>query len=103
MMRFVQVFASLPLVPSWLVSLPAVAQLALLQDRPVAALLLLAAHFGAWYIADDLILREIPSSHPYLTGLGIFVSAPLSTSQQLAVNMIFITAAVLICNNTAGY
>lgn len=69
-----QVLAFLPFIPSWLVSLPAAAQLLLLQERPMAALVLLALHFGAWYIADDIILREIPSSHPYLTGLGIFVS-----------------------------
>ncbi|CAL8462876.1 g2410 [Coccomyxa elongata] len=62
--------ALLPLIPSWLVAVPAALQL-VLQDRLLAAVMLLAAHFGAWFLADEIILAEIPGSHPYLTGLGI--------------------------------
>ena len=49
-MAVLQVFASLPFIPSWLVCIPAVAQLALLQDRPMAAVLLLLSHFLAWSV-----------------------------------------------------
>lgn len=28
--------------------------------------------YGCRYTADSIILGEIPNSHPYLTGLGIF-------------------------------
>ena len=30
-----------------------------LQDRALAAVTLIAAHFGAWNFADDILLREI--------------------------------------------
>ncbi len=53
-----QVFASLPFIPSWLVSLPAVGQLAFLQSRPAAATVLLGGHFAAWYASAAAILRR---------------------------------------------
>lgn len=37
----------------------------------VAAAGLFLLHIGAYFQADDAIMREIPGSHPYLTGLGI--------------------------------
>lgn len=43
----------------------------LMQDSMVAAAALLLLHVGAYSQADDVIMREIPGSHPYLTGLGI--------------------------------
>lgn len=43
----------------------------LMQDSMVAAAALLLFHVGAYFQADDVIMREIPGSHPYLTGLGI--------------------------------
>lgn len=30
------------------------------QDRVLAAVMLLGAHFGAWFLADEIILAEIP-------------------------------------------
>ena len=42
-----------------------------MQDRMISAALLLLLHVGAYFQADDAIMREIPGSHPYLTGLGI--------------------------------
>lgn len=80
-----QVLATMPFIPSWLVSLPAAAQLLLIQDRPAAAVLLLLAHLVAWYTAADIILREIPSTHPYLTCLGIFVSIRRPDLQAFAI------------------
>ena len=41
------------------------------QERMVAAAALFLLHIGAYFQADDAIMREIPGSHPYLTGLGI--------------------------------
>lgn len=38
----------------------------------MTAQFLLAAHIAAYSMADDVILRDVPGSHPYLTGLGIF-------------------------------
>ena len=43
----------------------------LLQDRMLAAATLMLLHLAAFFQADDIIMREIPGSHPYLTGLGI--------------------------------
>lgn len=37
----------------------------------LAAALLMLLHLAAFFQADDVIMREIPGSHPYLTGLGI--------------------------------
>ena len=37
----------------------------------LAAAMLMLLHLGAFFQADDVIMREIPGSHPYLTGLGI--------------------------------
>ena len=37
----------------------------------LAAAMLMMLHLGAFFQADDIIMREIPGSHPYLTGLGI--------------------------------
>ena len=37
----------------------------------LAAILLMVLHLAAFFQADDVIMREIPGSHPYLTGLGI--------------------------------
>lgn len=37
----------------------------------LAAAMLMVLHLGAFFQADDIIMREIPGSHPYLTGLGI--------------------------------
>ena len=37
----------------------------------LAAAVLMVLHLGAFFQADDIIMREIPGSHPYLTGLGI--------------------------------
>ena len=37
----------------------------------LAAAVLMMLHLGAFFQADDVIMREIPGSHPYLTGLGI--------------------------------
>ena len=34
--------------------------MALVQDRLLAAVMLLCAHFGAWFLADEIILAEIP-------------------------------------------
>ncbi len=42
-----------------------------MQDRMLAAVLLMVLHLAAFFQADDIIMREIPGSHPYLTGLGI--------------------------------
>lgn len=42
-----------------------------LQGRMIAAVVLVVLHLGAFVTADDVIMREIPGSHPYLTGLGI--------------------------------
>ena len=42
-----------------------------LQDRMFAAATLMLLHLAAFFQADDVIMREIPGSHPYLTGLGI--------------------------------
>lgn len=42
-----------------------------MQDRMLAAAALMLLHLGAFFQADDIIMREIPGSHPYLTGLGI--------------------------------
>ena len=42
-----------------------------MQDSMLAAAALLLLHVGAYFQADDVIMREIPGSHPYLTGLGI--------------------------------
>lgn len=42
-----------------------------LQERMVAAAALFVLHVGAYFQVDDVIMREIPGSHPYLTGLGI--------------------------------
>ena len=42
-----------------------------LQERILAAGALMVLHLGAFFQADDVIMREIPGSHPYLTGLGI--------------------------------
>ncbi len=33
------------------------------QDRVLAAILLLGAHFGAWFLADEIILSEIPGNY----------------------------------------
>ncbi|DBB16654.1 TPA: hypothetical protein ACH3X3_014907 [Trebouxia sp. C0006] len=60
----------LPLVQVWMVAIPAAVQL-LVQDRMLAAVLLMVLHLAAFFQADDIIMREIPGSHPYLTGLGI--------------------------------
>ncbi|KAL3143003.1 hypothetical protein ABBQ38_003282 [Trebouxia sp. C0009 RCD-2024] len=60
----------LPLVQVWMVAIPAALQL-LVQDRMLAAALLMLLHLAAFFQADDVIMREIPGSHPYLTGLGI--------------------------------
>ena len=43
----------------------------LVQERTLAGVVLLGVHLATFMQADDVILREIPSSHPYLTGLGI--------------------------------
>lgn len=43
----------------------------LLQDRMFAAATLMLLHLAAFFQADDIIMREIPGSHPYLTGIGI--------------------------------
>lgn len=45
--------------------------IAALQDRMIAAATLMLLHLGVFFQADDVIMREIPGSHPYLTGLGI--------------------------------
>ena len=37
----------------------------------LAAATLMLLHLAAFFQADDIIMREIPGSHPYLTGLGI--------------------------------
>lgn len=37
----------------------------------LAAAALMLLHLAAFFQADDFIMREIPGSHPYLTGLGI--------------------------------
>ena len=37
----------------------------------LAATTLTVLHLAAFFQADDIIMREIPGSHPYLTGLGI--------------------------------
>lgn len=37
----------------------------------MAAAALLFLHVGAYCQVEDVIMREIPGSHPYLTGLGI--------------------------------
>lgn len=37
----------------------------------LAAAMLMLLHLAAFFQADDIIMREIPGSHPYLTGLGI--------------------------------
>lgn len=37
----------------------------------LAAATLMLLHLAAFFQADDVIMREIPGSHPYLTGLGI--------------------------------
>ena len=37
----------------------------------LAAAALMVLHLGAFFQADDIIMREIPGSHPYLSGLGI--------------------------------
>lgn len=37
----------------------------------LAAVVLMVLHLAAFFQADDIIMREIPGSHPYLTGLGI--------------------------------
>ncbi|DBA70834.1 TPA: hypothetical protein ACH3X2_011607 [Trebouxia sp. C0005] len=60
----------LPLVQVWMVAIPAAVQL-LVQDRMLAAVVLMVLHLAAFFQADDIIMREIPGSHPYLTGLGI--------------------------------
>ena len=43
----------------------------LMQDRMLAAVVLMVLHLACFFQADDIIMREIPGSHPYLTGLGI--------------------------------
>ena len=35
-----------------------------LQDRALAAVVLIVAHFGAWSFADDILLREIAGGKP---------------------------------------
>lgn len=42
-----------------------------MQGNAVGAAALLVLHILAVAIADDAIMREVPGSHPYLTGLGI--------------------------------
>jgi predicted PurR-regulated permease PerM len=66
------VVAILPLIPVWLIAIPAALALALLKEELLRGFLLVGVHFGAYNWADDLILREIEPSQPYLTGLGIF-------------------------------
>ena len=46
-----------------------------MQERMLAAGALMVLHVGAFFQADDVIMREIPGSHPYLTGLGILGGA----------------------------
>ncbi|KAK9806751.1 hypothetical protein WJX72_001428 [[Myrmecia] bisecta] len=65
------VCAMLPLIPSWVVAVPAALQL-VFQDNVLQAIVLLLLHIGAYYQADDIIMREIPGSHPFLIGLGVF-------------------------------
>ena len=69
--------ACLPLVPPWAAALPAAGALAA-QGLGFRAAALLAAHVAAAAYADDIILRGVPGSHPYLTGLGVVgVPGPL--------------------------
>ena len=72
--------ACLPLVPPWAAVLPAAAALAG-QGLRFRAAALLAAHVAAAAYADDVILRGVPGSHPYLTGLGV-VGAPVPLHVQ---------------------
>ena len=74
--------ACLPLVPPWAAVLPAAAALAA-QGLGARAAALLAAHVAAAAYADDVILRGVPGSHPYLTGLGV-VGAPPRVLQLLS-------------------
>ena len=62
--------AVLPLVPVWLIALPAAAQLAV-QGRMAAGLLLLGLHLGAWELGDSLIMAEIPGQQTLCTLLSL--------------------------------
>jgi hypothetical protein len=64
--------AVLPLVPVWLVALPAVLELVFLKSRLVAGVVLGVLHLGAYYFGDDLIFREMEPSLPWLIALGVF-------------------------------
>ncbi|KAI3438020.1 hypothetical protein D9Q98_000463 [Chlorella vulgaris] len=62
--------ALLPFVPTYAVALPGCAVL-LAQGRLLASLLFFALHFMGYYIADTIILEDIPGGHPYMLSLGI--------------------------------
>ncbi|GMH35217.1 hypothetical protein BSKO_03085 [Bryopsis sp. KO-2023] len=64
------VMALLPLVPIWVIAMPAALQL-FVQGNGLIAIVLVSMHFLAYNYIDDMILKEIPGSVPYLTALGI--------------------------------
>lgn len=65
------VVAVLPLLPVWCVVLPAALELVLLRRTYLGAAAIIGLHFGAQSYADEIILSDIETSAPYLTGLGV--------------------------------
>ena len=76
-------------------------RLACVQDRALAAVVLIAAHFGAWSFADDILLREIaggPTLMPllHMFACGIVRSAPVMKASQSSQS----SAARIACSMT---
>ena len=68
---FASIFAFLPILSTYWVSLPGILELWLLQDQPFNAILFLICSISPSYVVDMAIYSEIKGGHPYFTGLAI--------------------------------
>ncbi|XP_065207429.1 transmembrane protein 245 [Planococcus citri] len=63
--------AAVPVLPTYIVCLPGVLDLWLLQENTVGAILLFLLQFAPTNLVDAAIYEDIHGGHPYLTGLGM--------------------------------
>ncbi|KAI6176553.1 hypothetical protein M3Y97_00810500 [Aphelenchoides bicaudatus] len=65
------IFASVPLVPTYSVSIFGLIELYLIKEETFAALVFLIANFTPLFTVDGAFYSEIKHCHPYLIGLSI--------------------------------